>query len=105
MLVEQQDLGGAERRHDQRERLALAAGEQRDAIVQPLFKAELQDRQTIYCELAQLVGDGEAGNRAARCAREATAIFSMIDMSSQMPARGSWNMRASRLSADKPART
>ena len=68
VLVEQQHLCRAERRHDQRQRLTLTSGEQRDAVVQALLKAQLKHRESLVGELAELLCDGKAES-TRRCPR------------------------------------
>jgi hypothetical protein len=54
VLVEDQELRRAEQRHDERHRLALAAGEQLDARTQALFQPEAERRERAAEALARL---------------------------------------------------
>ncbi len=88
VLVQQQDARGLQRRHQQADRLALAAREQADAVGQPVFQPQAQRGQPIAEQRAHfgLDGAGQLRKLPRHCAR---AMFSSMVRSSQVPAIGS----------------
>ena len=67
MLVEKENARLGERRHDQRQRLALPAGKERHAVLEPVFEAEPEPGEPVAEERPPLLGQrmGEAAHGAA----------------------------------------
>ena len=61
MLVQQQQLGGDQRGHEQRQRLTLTAGQQPHRLFHPVFQPQTQLGQTFREQ--RPVRFGDAGER------------------------------------------
>ena len=81
------------RRHQQRQRLALTAGEAADRIVEPILEPHVERRHAI----AELVAHRDASSAQPRPRgwprRAASARFSAIDIDGAVPLNGFWNTR------------
>ena len=63
VFVQQQQLGGDQRRHQQGQCLALAAGEQADGLLHAVLQPKAQGGELLGKEVAILFGDAGEGRR------------------------------------------
>ena len=66
MLVKQEELRRDDRRHDERQRLALAAREQADRLAQPVLKTHVELSEPVAEEVAVSLGDVRKPPAASR---------------------------------------
>ena len=75
VLIEKQELRRGHRRHEQRQGLTLAAGQQADLGFEPVFKPEVQPRQKFFELRALRLGNAPAQPRRIAAARGDGEVF------------------------------
>ena len=74
--------------HEQRERLALSAGETADGVVQPVFQAHVQPADAVAQFVPPATGSSAQPRPRRRPRRAARARFSAMDRLGAVPLNG-----------------
>ena len=92
VLVQQQELRPLQRGHQQRQRLALAAGEQADGRVEPVLESRAEPLDLLR-DLAPALAAERRPRPPCRVRCAASARFSATVMLGAVPLNGFWNTR------------